>query len=234
MLSFWLKKHLVCLCLLLHIFCTLPALYLLWAYFFDQLGENPLEMLTHHTGRTALILLVLTLTITPLKKIFAEIAQWQHLHEDRRLTDWNWLIRLRRPLGLWSFFYGVFHAWIFLELDVAYDWRVFLTEVEEKPYLLLGVMALLLLVPLAVTSIPWLMRRMGKHWLALHRLVYLITLFGICHFWMLLKPGVWRAWPETVAIILLLSYRLWIFLSKLMRVSQKNNYKQRMPDVKKT
>jgi sulfoxide reductase heme-binding subunit YedZ len=98
------------------------------------------------------------------------------------------------------------HAWVFMEFDLAYQWDFLLPELSEKPYLLLGTIALLLLIPLAITSTTRMIRRLGKHWLSLHRLIYLIALLEIAHFWMLLKPGLWRAWPETLAITALLSY----------------------------
>ena len=208
MLANWLKLHFVQVRFCLQGLCALPVLYLYVAYLNDGLGENPLETLTHCSGRTSLILLVLTLTVTPLRKLLTSFARAQTATYGKRLSDWNWLVRLRRPLGLWAFSYGLIHAWVFIEFDLSYQWDALWRETEEKPYLFLGVSALLLLLPLAITSTTAMIRRLGKHWLTLHRLIYLIALLEIFHFWMSLKPDVWRAWPETLAIAGLLSYRL--------------------------
>jgi sulfoxide reductase heme-binding subunit YedZ len=213
MLANWLKLHFVQVRILLHGLCSLPSLFLYWAFLTQNLGENPLETLTHWSGRASLILLVMTLAITPLRKFLTTFSRFQAAAYGKRLSDWNWLVRLRRLFGLWSFAYGLMHAWVFMEFDLAYQWDFLLPELSEKPYLLLGTIALLLLIPLAITSTTRMIRRLGKHWLSLHRLIYLIALLEIAHFWMLLKPGLWRAWPETLAITALLSYRLLLRLS---------------------
>jgi sulfoxide reductase heme-binding subunit YedZ len=208
MLANWLKLHFVQVRIFLHALCCLPAIYLYCLCLANRLGENPLETLTHWSGRASLILLVFTLSITPLRKFLTTFSKFQAAAYGKRLSDWNWLVRLRRPLGMWSFTYGVIHAWVFIEFDLAYQWDIFFLEILEKPFLFLGGFALFLLLPLAVTSTTAMIRRLGKHWLTLHRLIYLIALIEIFHFWMSLKPGVWRAWPETLAIVGLLLYRL--------------------------
>jgi sulfoxide reductase heme-binding subunit YedZ len=208
MLSNWLKLHFSQVRIFVHGLSCFPAIYLYFAYLSDQLGQNPLETLTHVSGRVSLILLVLTLTVTPLRKVLTTFARSQAAAYGKRLSDWNWLVRLRRPLGMWSFTYGAIHAWVFIEFDLAYEWDVLLLETKEKPFLFLGVLALFLLLPLAITSTTAMIRRLGKYWLILHRMIYLIALVEILHFWLSLKPGVWRAWPEALAIAGLLSYRL--------------------------
>lgn len=208
MLANWLKLHFFQLRLFLHALSALPALCLYVAYLTDCLGENPLETLMHWSGRVSLFFLGLTLVVTPLRKFLTTFSRSQSATYGKRLSDWNWLVRLRRPLGLWAFAYALTHAWVFIEFDLSYQWEILWHEIQEKPFLFLGGLALFLLIPLAITSTTAMIRRLGKHWLTLHRLIYLIALLEIFHFWMSLKPGVWRAWPETLAISALLSYRL--------------------------
>ena len=146
----------------------LPMVRLVWFGFADRLGANPIEFITRNTGDWTLYFLCLTLSVTPL----------------RRLTKWNWLIRFRRMLGLFAFFYAVLHFTTFLWFDHFFDVGEMLKDVVKRPFITVGFFAFLLFIPLAVTSTNGMVRRLGgKRWQLLHRLIYLIAPLGILHFW---------------------------------------------------
>jgi sulfoxide reductase heme-binding subunit YedZ len=135
------------------------------------LGANPIEELLHELGRWGLKFLLLTLTITPL----------------RRWTGWNWLLGFRRMLGLFTFFYVVLHFAVYAVLDQGLDFAAIIEDVIKRPYITLGMAGLLMLVPLAVTSTRGMMRRLGKRWQKLHRLVYVIAVVAVWHFYWQVK-----------------------------------------------
>lgn len=208
MLAAWLKEHLRTVWWLVFVASSAPALYLLNAYRSDGLGSNPLEMLLHTTGRSALVLLTVTLAVTPLRKLLTSLSRMTARRYGKRLADWNWLVRLRRLLGLWCFTYALSHGWIYLEFDLGYDWASAWNEVREKPYVAVGALALLVLVPLAATSTQGMIRRLGRNWLRLHMLTYLVAVLGLLHFWWLVKPGTWGPLPDTLVLTVLLGYRV--------------------------
>lgn len=154
--------------------CLLP-LTVLMARAFEVsglgLGANPIEELLHELGRWGLKFLLLTLTITPL----------------RRWTGWNWLIGFRRMLGLFAFFYVVLHFTVYAVLDQGLDITAIIEDVLKRPYITLGMAGLLMLVPLALTSTKGMMRRLGKRWQKLHRLVYVIAIAAVWHFYWQVK-----------------------------------------------
>lgn len=156
----WLKPAVFLLSLL-----PLARLFLLG--FAGELGANPVEFVTRSTGTWALVMLCLTLAVTPL----------------RRLSGWNALVRLRRMLGLFAFFYASLHFTVFLWLEHWFDLAAMLLDVLERPFVTAGFLAFLLMVPLAATSTQAMVRRLGSRWLALHRLVYLIAPLAVLHFW---------------------------------------------------
>jgi len=146
----------------------LPFVRLIAFGFLDRLGANPIEFITRNTGDWTLYFLCITLAVTPL----------------RRLTGWNWLIRLRRMLGLFSFFYVVLHFMTFFWFDHFFDVEEMWRDVLKRPFITVGFIAFVLLIPLAATSTNAMVRRLGaKRWLWLHRLMYLILPLGILHFW---------------------------------------------------
>lgn len=154
--------------------CLAPAAWLVAGLFTGWLGVNPIEKLTRVTGLTTLVILLVTLAVTPL----------------RRLTGWNPLIRLRRPLGLFAFFYAFLHFSIWMGLDLGFQLSWVWEDIVERPYITVGFTAFLLLVPLAVTSTRGWIRRLGKRWAFLHRLVYVATALGLVHFYWLVKADV--------------------------------------------
>ena len=152
----------------LFVLALLPFVRLIAFGFLDRLGANPIEFITRNTGDWTLYFLCITLAVTPL----------------RRLTGWNWLIRLRRMLGLFSFFYVVLHFMTFLWFDHFFDVGEMWRDVLKRPFITVGFIAFVLLIPLAATSTNAMVRRLGaKRWLWLHRLMYLILPLGILHFW---------------------------------------------------
>lgn len=178
---------------LLFVACLLPALLLLWDAFQQGLGANPVEEIIHRTGLWALRLLLLTLAITPL----------------RRLTGWNELIRLRRMLGLYSFFYALLHFLTYSWLEHAFRLPLILQDVIEHPYVALGFTSFLLLVPLAATSTNGMMRRLGgRRWQRLHRLVYLCALGATLHYLWLVKADTRAPLVYLALLALLLGARL--------------------------
>jgi methionine sulfoxide reductase heme-binding subunit len=152
----------------LFIAAVTPFLRLVLFAFTDQLGANPVEFITRNTGDWTLYFLCITLAVTPL----------------RRITGWNWLVRLRRMLGLFAFFYAALHFLTFLWFDHFFDVAEMLKDVVKRPFITVGFAAFLLLIPLAATSTNGMIKRLGgKRWQLLHRLIYLIASLGILHYW---------------------------------------------------
>ncbi len=157
--------------LLLFAACLLPASWLMWDALHDGLGADPVAALEHRSGDWALRLLLATLAITPL----------------RRLAGRAELVRFRRMLGMFAFFYACVHLTIYVVIDLGAYWSQLFADVAERPYITVGFAAWLLLIPLAVTSTRGMMRRLGRHWQHLHRLVYVIALLAVLHFLWLVK-----------------------------------------------
>lgn len=152
----------------LWLLALLPFVRLLYLGATEQFGANPLEFVTRSTGTWTLVMLCLTLTITPL----------------RRLTGWNWLIKLRRMLGLFAFFYGLQHFLLWIGVDRGFDLAYMIKDVYKRPFITVGFTAFMLMIPLALTSTNGMVRRLGgKRWQALHKLVYAIAVLAILHYW---------------------------------------------------
>lgn len=187
------------------VLALLPFLRLVYAVYQDALGANPLEFITRNTGDWALYFLCISLAITPLRKIL----------------EWHWLIRLRRMLGLYAFFYAALHFLTFLWFDHFFDVSDMWRDVVKRPFITVGFVAFVLLLPLVLTSNQWMIRQLGgKQWQLLHRLVYLIAPLGVLHyFWMkvgknlLLQPLLFAA-----LVSALLGVRLyWRLQSRMKR-----------------
>lgn len=151
----------------LFVLALLPLLRVVLMGFQDKLGANPIETITRASGDWTLYFLCLTLAVTPL----------------RRLTGQNWLIRLRRMLGLFAFFYACLHFTTFIWFDHFFDLAEMWEDVKKRPFITVGFTAFVLLIPLAVTSTHAMQRRLGRHWAQLHRLIYVIAALAILHFW---------------------------------------------------
>jgi len=156
----WAKRMLFWLALL-------PLLRLLWLGMHDSLTANPIEFITRATGDWTLYFLCITLAVTPL----------------RRLTGLNGLLRLRRMLGLFTFFYACLHFLTFLWFDHFFDLAGMMQDVLKRPFIAMGFSAFVLLVPLAVTSSDRMIRKLGRRWTLLHRLIYVIAVLSLLHFW---------------------------------------------------
>ena len=186
----------------------LPALDIAVRWHYGRLGINPLDVLEKDTGFWALTYLMITLAVTPLRRLLARAMTWLRADYGKRLADWNALIPLRRQFGLTAFFYAVLHVGFYLWLDAGLIWANLLADIGEKPFIVAGLLAFVLLVPLAATSTQRAMRALGSKWRKLHRTVYLIGCAGVIHFIWLAKPG--RMLPFAFALMLgvLLGYRL--------------------------
>jgi len=165
------KRTVLALKTVLWIAALLPAAWLARGLIQSDLGPNPIETLTRVTGMSALVLLLVTLTVTPF----------------RRVTGWNPVIKLRRPLGLFAFFYAVTHFSIWFVFDMVFNVRYMLEDIAERKYITVGMAALLVLTPLAVTSTRGWIRRLGKKWTTLHKGVYLATALAVVHYFWLVK-----------------------------------------------
>ncbi|RMG50476.1 MAG: protein-methionine-sulfoxide reductase heme-binding subunit MsrQ [Gammaproteobacteria bacterium] len=170
----------------------LPLGWLIFDALRGELGANPIEEVIHRTGLWALRLLLLTLAMSPL----------------RRLTGRGEWLRLRRMLGLFAFFYATLHLLSWVVLDQFFDWPMMLEEILRHPYITVGMAAWLLLVPLAVTSTQGMMRRLGRRWKALHSLVYVIAVLGVLHFVWLVKADVREPLIYLAILAVLLVLRL--------------------------
>jgi methionine sulfoxide reductase heme-binding subunit len=170
-----------------------PVAWLAWAAVQGRLGANPISELTKETGTWTLRFVVLTLAITPVRK----------------LTGWNLLVRYRRMLGLFAFFYGTLHLVTYVWFDQFFDVASITKDVLKRPFITVGFAAFLLMVPLALTSTTgWIRRLGGKRWQALHRLVYATAVLGVVHYWWLVKADISRPLTYGVILATLLAARL--------------------------
>lgn len=184
------------------ILCLIPLMRLFWLGFQDQLSANPIEFIEHSTGFWALVILLATLSLTPI----------------RRLTGVAWPIQLRRMLGLFMFFYACLHVIIYVWLDFSFGWLDITKDIAKHPRILVGFAAFVLALPLAVTSSNAMMRRLREHWKKLHQLVYPIAILAIIHFWWLVKKDISE--PLFYALILgaLLGVRIHYHYSKASKL----------------
>ena len=169
-----------------------PFAFMAWDFAHGNLGANPTEFLTRTTGLLTLIFLLLSLAVTPLRK----------------LTGRNWLIRLRRTVGLYAFFYGCLHLLTYLSFDRAWGLKSVPGDVLQRPFIAIGLSAFLMLVPLAITSTNAMIKRLGKRWAKLHKLVYAAAIAGVLHYYMLVKADTRQPIAFAVALALLLGYRV--------------------------
>ncbi len=191
----WLKP-------LVFLACLAPLALLAWKGLHDQLGANPVEVITHATGRWTLRFLLLTLAVTPLRK----------------LSGQPWLIRFRRMLGLFAFFYGCLHLLTYVWLDKFFDVRDMIKDVGKRPFITLGVTAFLLMLPLASTSTRRMIQRLGgRRWQALHRLIYVSASVAVIHFLWAVKKDITDPVTYGAVLALLLGYRVVAWLRTVRR-----------------
>lgn len=171
--------------------CLVPLGRLFYGAFASSLGANPIETITRSTGWWTLFLMTVTLAVTPVRK----------------LSGANWLLRLRRMLGLFVFFYAFCHFVTFIWFDHWFDAGEIVKDVIKRPFVTVGFAAFVLLVPLAATSNNAMVRKLGRNWQRLHRLAYVIAVLGVLHFWWLVKRDLTEPILFAVAIAALLGMR---------------------------
>lgn len=172
---------------------VIPLALLLWDLYRQRVGPNPLEFATRTTGMLTLVFFSLTVAITPLRRIFGI----------------NSLVKFRRMLGLFAFVYGTLHLLTYIWFDRLFNLLSVAGDVAQRPFILVGMIAFLLMVPLAITSTNKMVKRLGgKRWARLHRLVYFAAIAGVIHFWMLVKSDISLPLTFAFIVLFLLGYRL--------------------------
>jgi methionine sulfoxide reductase heme-binding subunit len=205
------NRVVVALKVLVHVACLAPFLILAWHTYHDLvhpgavalLGPDPTATLSHGTGFAALRILIISLAITPIRRLS------KHL---------GWLVRFRRMLGLYAFFYACVHLLVYLKFYANLDWPTLVNDLSKRRYIIAGFSAWLMLLPLALTSTKWSIRKLGKRWQLLHRLVYLAVILGIIHYWWIVKTGVLDPLKITILVaIVLLARPLWFLVDARRR-----------------
>lgn len=172
--------------------CLVPFIRLSWLTLNDQLGANPIEFIERSTGFWALCLLMITLSISPI----------------RQITGLTWIVQCRRMLGLLMFFYASMHILTYSWLDYSFVWADMYLDIIKHPYVLVGFSAFCFTIALAMTSNSFSMRKMRGHWKSLHQSVYLIAILGVVHFWWLVKKDITEPLIFGIVLFVLLSFRL--------------------------
>ncbi|MDG1708011.1 MAG: sulfoxide reductase heme-binding subunit YedZ [Emcibacteraceae bacterium] len=197
---------------LIHVLAILPSLWLfhqiwLWYSFAPHdLTANPIEYITDFTGDWTIRFLLLTLTVTPLAKI----------------TKWR-ILKYRRAIGLYAFYYGLLHFLNYMVLDYFFDWQLILEDIFKRPAITFGMLGFTLLIPLAITSFKRLIKKLGKNWQKLHRLIYVITIFAVVHNYMMVKADVLIPTIHAIILLSLLGYRVFIYKKKQLKRANKTH-----------
>jgi sulfoxide reductase heme-binding subunit YedZ len=187
------RTTLIALKILVWAACLGPLLWLIWEAVTNNLGPDPTATITFTTGLVTLRLLAISLAITPIRKLVPKLS---------------WLIRFRRLLGLFAFFYASLHLMTWIALYAGFSLNAMASDVVKRRYITVGMAAWLLLLPLAATSTNWAIRKLGgQRWSMLHRLVYLAAIFGVIHYWWQVKPGVLTPMTITIVFGILLVFR---------------------------
>ena len=174
------------------ILSTIPFLFILYKIYFNKLGPEPVKEITHFTGEWTLIFICLTLSMTPLK----------------RLTNLTMWVSFRRMLGLFVFFYASLHLLTYIGIDYRFNWQPILDDVFKKKYIFIGFAAWVLLIPLAITSSQKMIKLLKNNWKRLHRLIYIIAIFGSLHYIWLSKTIFFKPIVYLVIILVLLALRI--------------------------
>ncbi|MCB4811802.1 sulfoxide reductase heme-binding subunit YedZ [Methylovorus menthalis] len=182
----------------LFLLALIPLARLLWLGMHDDLGANPIEFIERSTGTWALVILLVTLSFTPL----------------RLLTGTAWPVQLRRMAGLFMFFYACLHITTYVWLDHWFDWQEIAKDIIKHPYVLVGFAAFMLSIPLALTSSNAMIKRLRQRWKPLHRLVYLVAIFAVLHFWWLVKKDITEPMLYALVLSVLLAIRVAFTLRK--------------------
>ncbi|MBV8281013.1 MAG: sulfoxide reductase heme-binding subunit YedZ [Candidatus Eremiobacteraeota bacterium] len=176
-----------------HAACLAPVAWLIWHLFQNNLGPDPTAAVTFFTGRGALRLLVISLAVTPVRRLIPPLS---------------WIIRFRRMLGLYAFFYACLHLLTYVWLYAGFSLAAMIDDITKRRFITAGLLAWALMVPLALTSTTWSIRKLGgKNWNRLHRLAYVSAIAGVAHYWWGVKPGVLTPTAMTVVLVALLAAR---------------------------
>jgi methionine sulfoxide reductase heme-binding subunit len=189
-----LSNHwIVTLKILVHAVCLAPIAWLVFHLFENNLGPDPTATVTFFTGRGTLRLLIISLAVTPVRKL---------------ITPFSWIIRFRRLLGLYAFFYACLHLLTYVWLYAGFSLSAMIDDITKRRFITAGLTAWALMVPLALTSTTWSIRKLGgKNWTRLHRLAYFSAIAGIIHYWWGVKPGVTTPANITIVLFVLLAIR---------------------------
>ena len=198
------KRTLVSLKVLVWILCLAPIAIWVYQGFHSQLGANPVDRIQNQTGLVTIRLLMLTLAITPL----------------RRITGWNWTIKFRRLVGLFTFFYAFIHLLVYSVADNQLDIAAIVKDVGKRPFILLGMLGFLALVPLTITSTTGWIRRLGRNWNRLHKLIYFTGVMGVIHFWLRVKKDHSEPALYVAILVVLLGMRLIFWLRSRQRAAK--------------
>jgi methionine sulfoxide reductase heme-binding subunit len=196
--------------------CLLPLADLALRAVQGRMGANPIERITHQTGWWTLAFLVGSLSITPL----------------RRLSKVLWLVQYRRMIGLFAFFYGTLHMLTYVWLDQFFDVHAMVHDIAKRPFITMGSLSYLSMIPLALTSTQWSIRKLGKNWVKLHRLAYLAAVAGVIHFLWLVKKD--RSEPETFAVVLGLLFAIRIGYMIKERRAKESSRRVTVPSNQRT
>lgn len=178
---------------LVFINCAVPVALLAWDAYHHRLGVNPLEFVTRTTGTLTLVFLLISLAVTPTRKVLGQ----------------PWMVQLRRMLGLYAFFYGALHLLAYVWFDKAFSLGAIVEDTLKRRFIFVGMLAFLLMVPLAVTSTNAMIKRLGgQRWNRLHKLVYVSAIAGVLHYYLLVKADVRKPLIFAAVLALLLAYRL--------------------------
>lgn len=193
------QRQMIALKVLAHAACLAPVAWLLWRLYLSAtsqpaaLGPDPTHTVTFFTGRGTLRLLMVTLAITPIRRLIPRLG---------------WLVRFRRMIGLYAFFYACLHLMTYVWLYAGFSWSAMVDDISRRRFITAGLTAWLLLLPLALTSTAWSIRKLGgKNWNRLHRLTYLAALAGVIHYWWGVKSGVKTPLAITIVFAVLMAAR---------------------------
>ncbi len=187
--------------ILVHLGALFPLIWIIWDYYMDNLTANPIQAVTLRTGKAAIVLLVLTLAVTPINTLFG----------------FRQVIKVRRALGLYAFLYASLHFAIFIGLDYVFDLELIIEAIFDKPFALVGFLTGLILIPLAITSTKGWMKRLGKNWKRLHWLIYGAGLLAVLHYTWSVKSDIRQPIAFGVIVILLLVARIHVVRKSLSR-----------------
>jgi sulfoxide reductase heme-binding subunit YedZ len=196
--------------------CLIPLALLGWKAYNNALGANPIEVITHATGDWTLRFMLITLAVTPIRK----------------LTGLLWLIRYRRMFGLFAFFYATLHFLTYIWLDKFFDVHEMLHDVAKRRFITVGFTGFVLLIPLAITSTKgWIRRLGGKRWQALHRLIYFSAIAGVIHYWWLVKADIRDPLKYGGILAVLLGYRIAVWARPKLAANKAKSLRERGVEV---